>query len=144
MIAARDQDLLKFRAPSAINSILHRVAAAEHVPCVPADSILVELSAGIPGDRLFWEHLHLTNEGYAAVARLFVQAALSQGILSGSEHALLPFDIDSLSIAWLDRAYADLSIQHLTSQWPFQDYRRETAVLDQAPQALTGGSSRHL
>jgi len=133
---ARDHDLLKFRAPSAINTIIRRVGADEHIPCIPTDSVLAERSGGIPGDSLFWEHLHLTNEGYATVARLFVEKALEQGLVTATRNRLLPYDVDALSITWLDRAYADLSIQNLTSRWPFQDYRRKSAVLDEAPQPL--------
>jgi tetratricopeptide (TPR) repeat protein len=133
---ARDLDLLKFRAPSAINTIIRRVAGEEHLPCVPADSLLGELSGGIPGDEMFWEHLHLKNEGYAAVARLFVQAIIDQKLIETSQQKLLPYDIDSLSICWLDRAYADISIRHLTGRWPFQHYHRQSVVLDLSPQAL--------
>jgi len=133
---ARDLDLLKFRAPSAINEIIRRVAAEEQVPCIAADSILGERSGGIPGDAVFWEHLHLTNEGYAIVAQLFVEAILDQKLVSTPKTRLLPYDIDSLSITWLDRAYADLSIQHLTSRWPFQNYHRKRAVLEEAPPPL--------
>jgi len=133
---ARDLDLLKFRAPTAINEIIRRVAAEERITLIPADSVLSERKGGVPGDELFWEHLHLTCEGYALLARQFVEAMLAQGLFPGSPVNLLPYDIDSLSIAWLDQAYADISIQHLTGRWPFQGYHRASAVLDQAPQAL--------
>ena len=128
---ARDLDLLKFRAPSGMNSIIHKISREENVPCVLTDSLFSRLSpAGIPGNDLFWEHLHPTAKGYYEIARLFVSEILRRSILSAARprQAMISFDPDSLALPWLDFAYADLSMQHLTSQWPFQDYHVEPVV----------------
>ncbi len=55
---------------------------------------------------------------------------------------MIPLDPDSLSIAWMELAYADLSIRHLTGRWPFQDYRRAPAVIggaDPVPLEIVSG-----
>jgi len=140
--SARDNDLLKFRAPGRINSILRSVCRQFHVPCISADSALGGAClGGIPSDSVFWEHLHPTAYGYDIIADLFMdeiireksRLSLSDG---GILPTLLPFDDDSLSICWLDLAYADRSIQHLTGRWPFTDYHRLPAVIQFADSTL--------
>jgi tetratricopeptide (TPR) repeat protein len=130
---ARDLDLLKFRAPTRINEIIWDVCAAEGVTVCSADSVFSAASpGGIPGDELFWEHLHPKAAGYALIADLFVRTAAQRKLTpaepAASDTGMIPFDPDSLSICWLDRAYADLSIQHLTGRWPFEKYQRSPDV----------------
>lgn len=136
-VKARDNDLLKFRAPEPINTIIRRVAQRAGVPCISSDSVLSKASPyGIPAESVFWEHLHPTATGYYLIAGGFVKA-IDKGMFVAGESAvtrrpLLPFHTDSLSICWLELAYADLSIQHLTTRWPFERYRRKAVVLDSA------------
>ena len=138
LISARDNDLLKFRAPSRINLIIRQVAVQGGIPFVSTDSLFSSLSkTGIAGDDLFWEHLHPTALGYYSIASLFTKEILRSGQLNGqvtksSPPHLLPFDPDSLSICWLDLAYGDLSVQHLTGRWPFVGYHRTPTVLGSA------------
>lgn len=135
---AKDNDLLKFRAPERINEITRRVCETQGVSFVSADSILALRSAtGVGGDEMFWEHLHPTAKGYYEIASLFVREIVRLEGRGGQPGAnLLPFDRDSLGICWLDEAYGDLSIQHLTGRWPFTAYRRAPAVLDASDTAL--------
>ena len=44
--------------------------------------------------------------------------------------------MDSLHVCWLDLAYGDYSIQHLTGRWPFDRYARAPLVLQQADAQL--------
>jgi tetratricopeptide (TPR) repeat protein len=139
LMRARDNDLLKFRAPGAVNAIIRRVCGENNTPIVFADSMLSARSpGGIPGEEMYWEHLHPTAKGYYLIASLFIQKILELQLIPGSDRsgALLPFDNDSLSICWLELAYADLSIQHLTGKWPFHDYSRASVVLDSAEPPL--------
>jgi len=138
--SARDHDLLKFRAPQEINTIIHAAAARHNIPLVAADTLLSSSSPdGIPDDSLFWEHLHPTPRGYYVIANGFLEAIAASGIVRApaSQAGLLPFQMDSLHICWLDLAYGDYSIQHLTGRWPFDRYSRVPLVLNEAdPQAL--------
>ncbi len=139
LTVARDQDLLKFRAPSPINAGIREVAAEMNVPLVPADSILASASdGGIPGDSLFWEHLHPTLRGYYLLAGGFLRAMVERGVLPEpvARAREIPLDPDSLSVAWLELAYADVSIGHLTGHWPFEDYVRRPEVLAGADPAM--------
>lgn len=134
---ARDLDLLKFRAPERINEITRAVCRRLDVPCISTDSLFASLSpAGIPGDALFWEHLHPTLRGYYEIGTRYAgEMVRREWIGPGGRTELLPFDPDSLGVCWLDRAYGDLSIRHLTGRWPFTGYVREPDVLRSADSA---------
>lgn len=141
LLRAKDLDLLKFRAPEAMNVVIRRVAAETHTRLVRTDSLFAFLSPdGIPGDTLFWEHLHPTALGYYHIASAFtrniVAARWIKGDGGGGVDSLLPFNPDSLGLCWLDLAYADYSIGHLTGRWPFQNFRRAPAVLQHADPTL--------
>ncbi|HLP16567.1 MAG TPA: tetratricopeptide repeat protein [Bacteroidota bacterium] len=128
---ARDEDLLKFRAPGRINDILRTVAREQSLPIISTDSLFFALSSGnIPGNELFREHLHPNARGYYEIATLYVRAILSHQYLnqpSPSRPLLDPFNTDSLAIPWLDLAYGDLAVRQLTTHWPFQGFK---AVMD--------------
>lgn len=134
---ARDYDLLKFRAPLQINLIIRDVCKKEQVPFLSTDSLFAVLSPNdIPGDQLFWEHLHPKVNGYYAIARLFTQSIIQNHLVPGVEGStarpIMPYNLDDLAVCWLDQAYGDLSVQHLTGRWPFTNYEREPAVWDSA------------
>jgi tetratricopeptide (TPR) repeat protein len=139
--SARDRDLLKFRAPGAINAITDRVCAREGVQRIDGDSVLSACSVdGIAGDTLFWEHLHPTAYGYYQLASAFVRQIIAGRYIPEPESSsrLLPFNSDSLSVCWLDLAYGEYSIRHLTGHWPFENYGRETPILHAADSVLLG------
>jgi len=122
---AKDEDLLKFRAPERLNGIIREVCGKNGIPFVSADSqFTLNSPGGIPDAALFTEHLHPNVRGYDLIARLFVTALTAIARIPANERqpSLLPFDRDSLNICWLDLAYADLSLRNLTGRWPFTDF----------------------
>jgi len=129
---ARDNDLLKFRAPGRINDIIRQVGREESVPVLPIDSLMRARSPqGITDTTLFCEHLHPTFSGYDLIARAFVQGIIGERVLPPSPVAsLLPFDADSLSVPWIDLGYGALSLRALMSRWPFAGMPRRRDVLD--------------
>ncbi len=129
---ARDNDLLKFRAPGRINGIIHRIGAEESVPVLPIDSVLRSRSPhGITDTTFFCEHLHPTFSGYDLISRQYIQAIIERHLLPGEPAAsLLPFDADSLSVPWVDLGYGALSLRTLTSRWPFNAMARRHDVLE--------------
>ncbi len=139
---ARDNDLLKFRAPGRCNEIIRRFCATECVPLISADSLFCALSVNdIPGRELFWEHLHPTVRGYYEIADLYFQKILELHLVQNSASSnesvrLLPFQMDSLSICWLDLAFADIAMRNLTKHWPFNNYTSRTVVIESADNAL--------
>jgi len=135
---ARDEDLLKFRAPSQTDTIIREVCAREGIPCIAADSLFAAHSpGGITGPPLFWEHLHPNARGYDLIARAFVAEMLALGAVPAGARpgALLPFDADSLSLSWLDLAYGELSVRSLTGRWPFAGFSSPSPLLDAADPA---------
>ena len=75
---AQDLDTLRFRADSRINEIIRDVAAdrnAEGIFLVDAEKEFEAVSAdGIPGDDLFYEHVHMNFKGnYVLAKSLFRQ-----------------------------------------------------------------------
>jgi tetratricopeptide (TPR) repeat protein len=139
---ARDNDLLKFRAPGETNAVIRNVCRTNSVPLVSSDSLFLSFSpSGVPGDELFWEHLHPNARGYYEIAGLFLQQIIQLGIIRpGPPVGLcpepLPFNSDSLSIPWLDHAYAEISVRSLTARWPFRGSRAVQGVLDTADNFL--------
>jgi tetratricopeptide (TPR) repeat protein len=136
-VRARDNDLLKFRAPSGINDIIRQTADSARIPFFSSDSLFSAASPGhLPGNLVFWEHLHPTVYGYYLVANRFSAEILRDGLAGQpvpvANIAPPPFSYDSLGLAWLDIAYADRSIRHLTGRWPFSGYHRDAVVLDTA------------
>ncbi len=85
--SARDLDALRFRADSRINEAIRDVAAAQRtagVRFVDAEQSLAKSDlavGGIPGENLFYEHVHFTFDGNYLLARAIleeVEAALPQ------------------------------------------------------------------
>ncbi|RPI06952.1 MAG: tetratricopeptide repeat protein [Ignavibacteriae bacterium] len=140
LVLARDNDLLKFRAPTAINTIIRKLCASNEVPFFSSDSLFASLSPeGIAGRNLFWEHLHPTAEGYYRIATQFVHTILRSNYFPGSMRStssLLPWNTDSLSICWLDLSYADISMRNLTTNWPFSEYTVSSVVMQNAGDQL--------
>ena len=86
-ISARDLDVLRFRADSQINEAVRDVAAEQEtagVRLVDAEQSLAKSDlavGGIPGDGLFYEHVHFTFDGNYLLARAVlneIESALPQ------------------------------------------------------------------
>jgi tetratricopeptide (TPR) repeat protein len=72
---ACDLDTLRFRADSRLNQIIRQTAAAQNVRLVDAELELARRSpGGVPGEDLFYDHVHLHFSGNYALATLFVPA----------------------------------------------------------------------
>ncbi len=90
--SARDLDALRFRADSRINATVREVAAEQKaggVRLLDAEQLLAHSDlavGGIPGERLFYEHVHFTFDGnYLLAGALLkqVEAVLPQLAASG-------------------------------------------------------------
>jgi tetratricopeptide (TPR) repeat protein len=80
---ACDEDTLRFRADSIINQTIREVAAAQGITLVDAEEECARQSAdGLPGDALFYDHVHLNFSGNYLVAQMF--AAEIEKKLAGS------------------------------------------------------------
>jgi tetratricopeptide (TPR) repeat protein len=68
---ARDLDTLRFRTDSRINEIIREIAPAKGVSLTDADQQFARRPEGIPGDDLFYDHVHLNFTGNYRLAVLF-------------------------------------------------------------------------
>ncbi len=70
---ACDLDTLRFRADSRLNAIIRQTAAAQGVRLIDGEQELGRRSSGgVPGEELFYDHVHLNFRGNYALAALFV------------------------------------------------------------------------
>ena len=82
LIKARDYDLLRFRAPSAINDIISELTTPQSVYFVDANQDLVDAAQhNIIGNDLMLEHLHPTIDGYFIIADSFYKALEKSDVL---------------------------------------------------------------
>lgn len=87
--AARDLDTLRFRCDRKLNELIRQAAAnpeAGHILLADAERTFAEQSHdGLPGEDLFYEHVHLTFEGNYLLARTLaeqVEKLLPEGIVT--------------------------------------------------------------
>jgi len=121
--AARDQDRVRFRAPSAFGEVVRRVAQTPGVVLVPSDSLLrVGSPGGIPGAGLFLEHVHFSAAGSLRVAGAVFEAMRRTpppGRTWRTE-AAAPAVYDSMrALTALDARIAQHRVSALTVRWPF-------------------------
>jgi lysophospholipase L1-like esterase len=152
-VRARDLDVVRFRAPTAFNDVVRRVArdhGAVYVPVSEAfDSAAV---AGIPGFDLFLEHVHPNVHGVALLAQTFFTALRSTSFVG--RHAdltrLRPWAayVQRMDLTPFDERVAYHTVQTLAVRWPFvpasasRDYRgtyHPTGVVDSASFLVSRG-----
>jgi len=159
--AARDLDILPFRAPRAMNRILREVGKSENVPLVDLKAVFKSASSNrLPGSNLFTEHLHPTFYGYQLMAQTYFHAlrklqVLTAEDLTGWDEMLLAQDdinsilkeasIDRGGVTALDEEFGRMRIFFLTHRWPFAnlDVRIQDYVSD-APLAMKQIAYNHI
>lgn len=135
--AARDLDALRFRADSRINAIIREVAASrkdQNVHLVDADHVFGQGTGweGIPGERQFYEHVHLTFEGNYLLAKAVLEqsaAAFASAASSSPGGQLLDIDQCAKRLAWTrwDEFHMTETMARLTAQPPFTDQVQHAA-----------------
>jgi lysophospholipase L1-like esterase len=121
LMQARDLDLLRFRAPSALNDIIRQLAQQFDAVLVDSEQALAQHSAhGIIGKDMMLEHLHPTIAGYFILADSFYQALYQQRQF-GNWAKPVP-----AAIAWQERPIVpaeefagELRIKQLMADYPF-------------------------
>ena len=88
---ARDLDVVRFRAPTAFDSIARAVTRQPGTTYVPVSERFASAApGGMPGHELFLEHVHATTAGYALIAR---------GVLRAMKAANIPRGLDTARVA---------------------------------------------
>ncbi len=128
---ARDLDAIPFRAPSPINQIIAHKAQSKGVYFVDMQkAFTLQAKNGIPGKKLFCDHLHPNPTGYKLMANAFHRVICQTGLLSstalGTNYHTNPLFVTDLD--WEIGAIRIFKLQHswpfsLTNQVNFNNYR---------------------
>ena len=126
--AARDLDALRFRADSRTNQIIRE---AEGVTLVDAERVFQEndpAGGGVPGEELFYDHVHMTFDGNYLLARAVLEAAAERLPASFRERAPAPAPpatrdlcAERLALTVWDRYRIAVEIMKFTGVPPFTD-----------------------
>jgi lysophospholipase L1-like esterase len=123
-VRARDLDVIRFRAPSALNDVIRATVAAHDARYVPVSERFDSLSpAGAPGHELFLEHVHPTRHGYMLIASSFFGAlrdARFLGRAAEQDHLASWADYESrMELTPFDDRVAAHTVRTVTTRWPF-------------------------
>ena len=120
LIKARDYDLLKFRAPSGIESLIPSLAEAHGAILVDSRSKFEENSSStIIGNDLLLEHVHANLSG----ARLFADTFFESLINHLNKKGWQSTEADDFEyvISEVDSLYGVKQVKRLMGNWPFTD-----------------------
>ena len=152
---ARDLDVVRFRAPTAFNDIVRRVAEATGAIYVPvAETAARGALAGAPGAEFFLEHVHPNRDGYALIGGAFFEAMRDAGFFGRMARldrlrSLAEYR-ERMQLTPLDERIVTHTVRTLTLRWPFvplnrqRDYRgsyRPNGLLDSLSFAVSRGAS---
>jgi tetratricopeptide (TPR) repeat protein len=143
-IQAREQDLLRFRAPEAINDVIRQLATGySNVHLVDALGRFERASPnGILGRETLLEHVHPNLYGYALLSDAFYTSISGAHLFSTPPTDSLSFDslLVRMPVTAVDSLNGAYTILMLKSRWPFNepipaDFKRGNSV----PEQLAGG-----
>ncbi|WP_290612276.1 tetratricopeptide repeat protein [Arsukibacterium sp. UBA3155] len=123
---AREHDLLRFRAPQAINATLARLSSDFKLPLVDGEAMLRQQSAdSIIGKPLMLEHLHPNQLGYFWLAEAFLPAVQQQLGLNTTDNIVTPSQaLADMPLTEVDLALAQFKVRQLTADYPFVSSRQ--------------------
>ncbi|SNY49502.1 Tetratricopeptide repeat-containing protein [Arsukibacterium tuosuense] len=119
---AREHDLLRFRAPLAINAALNKLSTSFAVPLVDGEALLRWHSPdGIIGKQLMLEHLHPNQLGYFWLAEAFLPAVQQQLGLTPDPSVVVTAQqaLADMPLTEVDLALAEFKVRQLTADYPF-------------------------
>ena len=122
---AADLDGLRFRAPSAINTVIRELASKyENVHLVDTRTVFETHSLhGIIGDQLMLEHVHPNLDGYALMSDAFYQSMKKNNLIQVDSTQEMSFDImkKQMPISHVDSLAALYRMGNLKRSWPFSE-----------------------
>lgn len=120
LIKARDYDLLKFRAPSGIESLIPSLAKAYGAILVDSRSKFEENSSStIIGNDLLLEHVHANLSGARLFADTFFESLINH--LNNKGWQSTETDDFEYVISEVDSLYGVKQVKRLMGNWPFTD-----------------------
>lgn len=122
-IKAKELDLLRFRAPEALNGIIKELTKQySNVHLVNAYTVFEQHSPnGILGNETLLEHVHPNLYGYALLSEAFYQSIKSTRLIkanAGREMSLAEL-LGRMPVTKVDSLYGAYTIMMLETGWPF-------------------------
>jgi tetratricopeptide (TPR) repeat protein len=119
---ARDLDPLRFRAPSAFNDVIRRVAADGGATVVDVRAAFAAASEhGLIGERLLLEHVHPNLEGYFLLGDAFYDALIARGLPGAPVVDLSEDEARAwMPVSAVDRYLGEYKVLRIVAGWPFK------------------------
>jgi tetratricopeptide (TPR) repeat protein len=122
-VKAKEMDLLRFRAPEAINMKIAELAETyDGVYLVDSREEFEENSPhGIIGEETLLEHVHPNLYGYALLSNAFFEAMKEEEIIEGNWENAMSFSelLAEMPVTLLDSMYGDYVQKFMLNSWPF-------------------------
>ena len=122
-LAAKDRDVVRFRASEDFNQVISAAAAAQHALLVDLQAGFEKASpAGLIGRELVCDHLHPNPDGYALMAAIFSQEIHTNELVQKPNANFNPVIVQAV-VTDLDWDIGLLRIFKLMHRWPFADQK---------------------
>lgn len=122
-VQAKELDLLRFRAPEAMNTIIQQLGAQYPGVTIVAAKTAFERQSphGILGHETLLEHVHPNLFGYALLSDAFYEALKQRQIITPDPNHELSFAQlrQQMPITTVDSLYGDYEMMILKEGWPF-------------------------
>lgn len=122
---AKELDLLRFRAPEAINKVIHKLSASyAGVYLVDAKATFEKHSPhGILGKETLLEHVHPNLYGYALLSDAFYQTLKRNKIIAHAYQHEISFAqlIKQMPVTTMDSLKGAYEVMLLKQGWPFNE-----------------------
>ena len=121
---ARDLDLLRFRAPSAFNPLIRRLAEQHQAVLVDTESTLrMHSKDQLLGQQLLLEHVHPNAQGYFLMAQAYLEQLIRSGVLPKPATEWRSQNIAAdMPLTRVDLLLADYKIRQLKAFYPFSQH----------------------
>ncbi|WP_161964508.1 hypothetical protein [Mucilaginibacter endophyticus] len=124
-IRAKELDLLRFRAPEAMNGIIIGLAKQfSNIHLVNARAVFEQHSPnGILGNETLLEHVHPNLYGYALLSEAFYQSLENAKLIKArADHEMSLTELLSrMPVTRVDSLYGAYTIMMLKAGWPFNE-----------------------
>lgn len=121
---AKDMDLLRFRAPDVLNTVIQELCDLYPNACFVNTKNKLEEHAPhrLLGNELFTDHVHPNLKGYSLMSDAFYTAMIGSGILpKPMQEVTIEQLLQEMPVSPIDSVAGELRIMKLKGHWPFYD-----------------------
>lgn len=142
-IQAKELDMLRFRAPEAMNQIIKEMGSRFNFVHIVDSKAFYEQHAlhGVLGNEMLLEHVHPNLFGYALLSEAFYQSLKTHKLISPGVGNLITFNelLKQMPITKIDSLFGSYQIMMLKSGWPFnQKIAKDFKVGNSLSERLAG------